>query len=202
MRQFAFSTRTSETLSNAFGATVRVQYLLTIIKNHVEHYGNTLGSEIPLQELEDLCMDISIKVLEKLDLFNPARASLYTWVSHIAHNAEIDFFKRYIGRVSCVKESFYSKSGENGYNQLQRCSRAARSWEPDAELESDDYLEHIENSRRSLNPRYQDVIRLTENGATPKDIAEIYDISESAACTLVFHARKALRKKLDDELDD
>lgn len=202
MRQFAFSTRTSETLTNAYGATVRVQYLLTIIKNHVEHYGNTLGSELPLQELEDLCMDISVKVLENLDRFNPARASLHSWVFRIARNAEIDYFKGYMGRVTCVKESFYSKRGESGYNQLQRCSKAPRSWEPDAELETDDYLEHIDRTRHSLNPRYQDVIRLVSNGAGPKDIAEIYGISENAACTLVFHARRAFRKKLDDEFDD
>ena len=202
MNVLAFSTRTNETRTNAFGKTVRVQDILRIIKGHVEHYGSTIGAELPLQELEDLCMDISVKVLENLDRFNPARASLYTWVSHIAYHAEIDCFKRYMGRVSQVKESFYSKSGENGYSQLQRCSRASRSWEPDAELESADSLEYIERTRRSLNPRYQDAIRLTEHGAGPQDIADSYGISESAAGTLVSRARRAFRKKLGDEYDD
>ena len=202
MRQLCFSTRTSETRTNAYGATVRVQYLLTIIKNHVEHYGNTLGSELPLQDLEDLCSDISLNVLESLDRFNPDRASLNTWVSHIAYHAEVDCFKRYMGRVTRERDCFYSKRGENGYSQLQRCSHAARSWEPDAELESADSLEHIERARRSLNPRYQDAIRLTEQGAGPQDIADSYGISESAAGTLVSRARGAFRKKLRDEFDD
>ena len=202
MNELAFSIRTSETRTNASGVTFKVQAVLKIIKDHVERYGRTAGAELPLQELEDLCVDISIKVLENLDRYDPSRASLYTWVSRIAYHAEVDCFKCHMDRVTRERDVFHAGSKDLGYSLMQRSSRAARIWEADAELETTDSLEHIERARHALNPRYQEVLRLTENGAGPKDIANAFGISEGAAATLVCHARKALRKKLEDEHDD
>lgn len=42
---------------------------------------------------EDLCADVFVKVYEKLDTFDPSKASLSTWIFTIARNTLTDYFR-------------------------------------------------------------------------------------------------------------
>lgn len=42
---------------------------------------------------EDLCSDVFVKVVEKLDTFNEKKASISTWIFTIARNRLIDYYR-------------------------------------------------------------------------------------------------------------
>ena len=197
------STRTSETITNALGATVRVEDIMSIAKNRVERYANRGGSQMPVEEIEEIFMDVVTKVIETLDRFDPSRGSLSSWISRIANNIEIDHFKSYMKHVSLEKDIQSTPHDmDNVYRSDFDNFRAPRCWEPDYDLESEESLALIEGACASLPSRRREAVRLTANGAGPKDVAESLDISESAAGTLVHNARTELRKKLGDEFEN
>ncbi len=45
-------------------------------------------------DAEDLCQDVFEKVNAKLDSFDPAKASVSTWIYSITRNSVIDFYRR------------------------------------------------------------------------------------------------------------
>ena len=45
-------------------------------------------------DAEDLCQDVFEKVARKIDSFDPARASIGTWIYSITRNSVIDFYRR------------------------------------------------------------------------------------------------------------
>lgn len=43
---------------------------------------------------EDLCSEVFVKVLSKIDTFDDTKASISTWIYTIAHNQVIDYYRK------------------------------------------------------------------------------------------------------------
>jgi len=108
---------------------------------------------------EDLCSEVFIKVMEKLDTFDEKKAAISTWIFTITRNTLIDYYR--------VRKVFVEipEELENGSDI-------------EDEIISKDTLEILANALEKLEERERDIIILRYySNLTLKVIAERLNIS-------------------------
>ena len=123
------------------------------------------------------------KAWKRRDTYDPAKASLKTWVAQIARNTLLDFLRRAKGAGGT------DTSGEEG-----RCEEPA-----DSAIIGNEALERIRRAVDSLPESYRQVITLLSEGKGRAEIAEILGCSPNAAGIRCSRARTALLEILDEE---
>lgn len=74
-----------------------------------------LSSVMKVSNPEDMVHDIFIRLIEKVDQFNPGKASLRTWMFRIAQNQAINVYRRQkIARFTSLEQSLNQDSGGRG----------------------------------------------------------------------------------------
>lgn len=127
---------------------------------------------------EDLCSDVFLKVVEKLDTFDETKASLSTWLYTIARNRVTDYFRT--RRV---------------FDEVPETLSAEGSVE-DSLLNSE-LLETLAAALEDMEERQRDIIILRYySGLSLKEIAERLRISYAYVKVLQNKALASLRKSL------
>ena len=125
-------------------------------------------------DAEDLVSAVFEKVVQRLDTYDPAKASVSTWVYTITRNTVTDYFRT---RRSMIALEDYMLDEE-----------------PAADL-TDDALDNLAEALLSLKERERDLIVLHYySGHTLKTVAEMMDMSYINAKVIHQKALNGLRK--------
>lgn len=129
-------------------------------------------------DIEDIISDVFLKVYGKLNLFDETKASLSTWIYHIAQNTVTDYYR---------KQRVFSDVPEN----------LADSESIEDNLISEEMLEQLANGLEKLDERSKNLIVLHYySGIKLKDFAEKSGISYVYAKVLHKKALEKLEKFL------
>lgn len=124
-------------------------------------------------DAEDLVSEIFTKAYAKWDSYDPARASLSTWIYAISHNAVVDYYR---SRKTLVEFADYMDAEEF------------------AAEEPDDRLEQLADALEKLKKKERDLIILHYyKGYTLKKVAELMGMSYVGAKVIHKKALTALR---------
>lgn len=108
---------------------------------------------------EDLCSDVFVKVLDKIDSFDESKASLSTWIFTIARNTLIDYYR-----------------GRKVFEEMPE--EIVDTSDIDEEICNNETLSELANALEKLDERERDIVILRYySGATLKEIAEKLNIS-------------------------
>ena len=125
-------------------------------------------------DAEDLVSAVFTKVVQRLDTYDPAKASVSTWVYTITRNTVTDYFRT---RRSMIALEDYMLDEE-----------------PAIDL-TDDALDNLAEALLSLKERERDLIVLHYySGYTLKTVAEMMDMSYINAKVIHQKALNGLRK--------
>lgn len=124
-------------------------------------------------DAEDLVSDIFLKAYAKWDTYDPAKASLSTWIYTISHNTVVDYYR---GRKNLVEYADYMDA------------------EAFAAEEPDEQLEQLADALMKLKEKERDLIILHYyKGYTLKKVAERMGMSYINAKVIHKRALAALR---------
>ncbi len=131
---------------------------------------------------EDICSDVFIKAIEKLDTFDENKAAVSTWIFTIARNTLIDYYR--------VRKVFVE---------------VPEDMVEDSDIEEDvcenETLEELASALEKLDERGRDLIILRYySGLTLKAIAARMDISYAYVKILHNKALDELKRLLQDRV--
>lgn len=131
---------------------------------------------------EDICSDVFIKAIEKLDTFDENKAAVSTWIFTIARNTLIDYYR--------VRKVFVE---------------VPEDMVEDSDIEEDvcenETLEELASALEKLDERGRDLIILRYySGLTLKAIAARMDISYAYVKILHNKALDELKRLLKDRV--
>lgn len=130
------------------------------------------------QEAEDLVSEVFVKVYERLDSFDPKKASLSTWVYAITRNTVIDYYRT-------------RRQGAQFPEVL------VAEGDMEETLAHADALERLATALEALEERQRDIVILRYyRGMTLKDIAARMQISYAYVKVLHSGALNTLKKRL------
>ena len=187
-------TNTNATFTTANGETVSYQEVFESVRKSVEIYGKAGGRDLSAEELEDLFQDSILKALKYCGAFDSSKSQARTWAGRIAFNAQRDAYREHNKQIAKFVHP-NTLSDEEGLN-VSFFDRVAGGYSADREVEGSEAVERIMNAIGSLNENYQFIISLQLEGMKPKKMAELIGCTADAAATLLFRARKALKKVL------
>ncbi len=131
-------------------------------------------------DAEDLVSTIFLKAYAKWDAYDPAKASLSTWIYTIAHNAVIDYYR---GRKTMVEYADYMEAEEF------------------AAEEPDEHLEQLADALMNLKEKERDLLILHYyKGYTLKKVAEMMGMSYINAKVIHKKALGNLRHFLKEDI--
>ncbi|MBQ3002756.1 MAG: sigma-70 family RNA polymerase sigma factor [Clostridia bacterium] len=131
-------------------------------------------------EAEDIVSSVFLRVYEKLDSYDPSRASLSTWIYTISHNTVVDYFRK--RRV----HTQYAEYMDADLHEI------ADDTAPDNEL-----LEQLADALSALGQKERDLIVLHYyKGYTLKVIAEMMGMSYANAKVIHTKALANLRGRM------
>ena len=185
-------TNTNATFTTANGETVSYQEIFESVRKSVEIYGKAGGRDLSAEELEDLFQDSILKALKYCGKFDSRKSQARTWAGRIAFNAQRDAFREYNRRNARFVHPGVAGTGE-GYDFLDSVAGGYRA---DRIVEGNEAVDRIMRAIGSLNENYQFILSLQLEGMKPKKMAELIGCTADAASTLLFRARKALKRLL------
>ena len=146
---------------------------------HSKVLGFLRGKTGNVQLAEDLCSEVFIKIFDKIDAFDPDRASLSTWIFTITRNRLTDYF-----RTRRVFSEIPETMPDDSSVEEEICSRES--------------LDALADALEKLNERLRDIIILRYySGRTLKEIAERMNISYAYVKVLHNKGLAELRKNLE-----
>lgn len=137
-------------------------------------------------EAEDVISSVFLKIYQKLDTFDPAKASISTWIYTVTRNTVVDYYRTH--RVHASFEDYM----EGALDEIPEETNT------DAEL-----LERLAEALETLKKRDRDLIILHYyKGYTLKKIAEMMQMSYINAKVVHSKALKqlGLRMRSDSSL--
>ena len=130
-------------------------------------------------DVEDTVSTVFLKVYQRIDRFDPSKASLSTWIYTITRNTVIDYFKK--------RKIHIEFSDEIGIDML-----------PDDSLVNEELLDCLADALELLSERERDLIILHYyKGFTLKRIAEMMGMSYINAKIVHAKALAFMRNNMD-----
>ncbi len=137
---------------------------------------------------EDVTSQVFEKALDAWDGYDPERAAVSTWLFTIARNAVSDHFRRL---------------ARHGDAELNESAADPQSTDPEAELVNGERRRELSLAMAGLDAREQELLALKFGAAlTNRHIAELMEISESNAGTILYRSLRKLKSKLEGGIDD
>ena len=145
--------------------------VLGYVSNHIRNHASA----------EDIATDIFLKIYSKLDGFDPAKASLSTWIYTVTRNTLTDFY-----RTRKVHEEIPETLADDS--------------SVEENILNAEMLDTLAEGLEALEERERDIIVLRYySGRTLKDIAEQMHISYAYVKILHNKALVELKKFFNDE---
>lgn len=143
-------------------------------------YGYCLKRTSNVQIAEDLCSEIFIKVLSKLDTYTGG--NFVAWLFRIAHNTVVDHYRQHKKVVAI--------------DQLQLRSEAQMTKTVANQLAVEELLSELSDSERELI-----TLRL-QAGLSAPEIAEIVGKSANSVRVQIYRLLKRLRNRYGSKMGD
>jgi RNA polymerase sigma factor (sigma-70 family) len=129
--------------------------------------------------VEELAQDTWMAVVDRAQTYRP-EASFKTWLYRIAHNRQVDFWRR----------------RDNGHESLGAGSEPIATGRSPAE---EDLSRRLMTTIKTLPAAQRDTLLLQEQGFSLRDIASITAQTEETVKSRLRYARKQLRQQLGGE---
>lgn len=138
------------------------------------------GKIVNSYEAEDVISSVFLKVYQKLDTFDPTRASLSTWIYTITRNTVTDYFRQQRLHLEYME-----------HMDVELCELAV------PEENGEDLLEQLADTLLTLKERERDLILLHYyKGYTLKRVAELWGMSYINVKVIHKKALNNLRDKM------
>ena len=155
-------------------------------------YNLCLQYVLNAEDAEDITQEVFVKIYQHYHQYNPAAASLKTWIYRIAINQCLDFLK---ARKTKKRLGFISSLFKHGSNEPVEV--AAPINHPGIESENKEALQSLLLIIQSLPENQQTAIILSKIEDRPqKEVAEIMNTSVKAVESLLQRAKQTIQKKL------
>ena len=161
--------------------TGRKEAFAEIYDNHMPDIYRYISYRVGNASLaEDLTAEVFEKALRSFDKYKPEKAAPRTWLTAIARNTVIDYFRK-AGRVEVVREDDAPEEVSEDPSVEDQIDRLAE-------------VRHLRLCLAGLPQLDQDIISL-KFGAdmNNREIARVLDMSESNVGTRLYRAVKRLR---------
>lgn len=160
-------------------------------KNFV--YNLCLHYVLNTEDAQDITQEVFVKVHQHLHQFNPASASLKTWVGRITINHCLDFLK---ARKTKKRFGFISSLFHKDTNEPVEI--AGNNDHPGIAAEDKEGLSQLLQIIQGLPENQQTAIILTKiEDRSQKEVAELMNMSVKAVESLLSRARQTIQKKLN-----
>ena len=144
------------------------------------------------EDAQDTTQEVFVKVYQHYHQYNPAAASLKTWIYRIAINQCLDFLK---ARKTKKRFGFISSLFRQGSGELVEVARHVNH--PGIESENKEALQNLLQIIQTLPENQQTAIILSKIEDRPqKEVAEIMNTSVKAVESLLQRAKQTIQKKL------
>lgn len=157
---------------------------LTTINAYLKHQKVSLSSS----DKERILSDVFAKVLTKGYTFDPKKSNLKTWVSTIARNETVNFFRN--------QTEWEPLERENADGELYEREELTSYTTPLDELEASEtelLFERVMSKRSDMD---QEIMKLYRQGYQPKEIAQTFNMSADAVSVRIFKIRAAFREAI------
>lgn len=141
------------------------------------------------ENTEDIVSQVFMKAMQHLDRFDPAKASMKTWLMRIAEHAVIDFYRRQKPQISYSQE-------ENGLENMLHVDfeeEYNRILSPERKMVLDALRELPQRERMFIYYKYF-------LGITNREIAMRLGMNENTVSAIIARTRKKLKALLADEI--
>lgn len=155
-------------------------------------YSISLHYVLNPEDAADITQEVFVKVYQRYHLYDPAAASLKTWICRIAINQCLDFLKakKAKKRFGFLAPLFHPETHEP-------ISSAAEVNHPGIEAENKEGLQNLLWIIYSLPENQKTAIILSKIEDRPqKEVAEIMNTSVKAVESLIQRAKQTIQKKL------
>ena len=176
----------------------------TLMRNHYEPVFRLVNSMLRDEHsARDVCQEISLTVWKNLKSFR-GDAKFSTWVHPIATRRAIDHLrgrKRWFNRfIPFMSDAGDAADSDSGADRVAAAPEAIADSDPRREMEKDESKARFERAIASLPPKHRAVLALREIQELSYDeIAENLGIARGTVMSRLFHARRLLAQKLEDQ---
>lgn len=138
------------------------------------------------QEAEDLCSQVFVRIMQKIDTYNPARGSFEIWLFYVAQN---------------TANSHYRQQKRKLWSSLESIrDLPSRHQDPEEEMIHSEDQNRLLAALNSLDERERSIIALKfASGLKNREIAELLGLSESNTGVILYRSLHRLREILKSE---
>ena len=157
-------------------------------------YNLCLQYVLNAEDAQDITQEVFVKVYQHYHQYNPAAASLKTWIYRITINQCLDFLKarKTKKRFGLISSLFKQESNEP-------VDSAAHFNHPGIESENKEALQNLLQIIQYLPENQKTAIILSKIDDRPqKEVAEIMNTSVKAVESLLQRAKQTIQKKLTE----
>jgi len=145
------------------------------------------------EDAQDITQEVFVKIYQRYATYNPAAASLKTWVYQIAINQNLDFIKarKTKKRFGFITSLFYAETNEP-------IEEVGHFDHPGVILEDKEELQILFDIIDTLPDNQRTALILSKIEDRPqKEVAEIMNLSVKAVESLLQRAKQTISKKLE-----
>jgi len=139
---------------------------------------------------EDVTQETFFRLWQGADRYDPAKATLSTWLHRIAHNLCMDLFRKY-QRLSPLPDDWEDELSDSTLDD------AGKTNSPQSAFEQNRKTAQVAEALNALPERQRSVLLLSYfQGFSNQEIGVIHDLSITAVESLLARARRNLTKRL------
>ncbi|MEN6411837.1 MAG: sigma-70 family RNA polymerase sigma factor [Veillonellales bacterium] len=167
------------------GAKNGVELLLTQYGRRIVFIA-TKKHGLSLEDAEELMTDVIMEVAKKIDVFDPSKGSLRSWIGSIAHRRAIDLYRKKGKKLieQTMTDDWWSLIGQSGDSPDHESGLSL-----DARLK-----ERIESTLALLSDREKELLRLRAEDLSLDEIALMLDIEKNAVSVAHYRAKQHFKK--------
>ena len=179
--------------------------VMEIIDKIVSIYGHRNRQLFSKQDLEEVCLEIAVKVWQHRDSFDPAKASdrakdpFKTWVNRIAENELKDAFKAKMKRKSFYGDPISQNKDDDEYVRPCFGSYRGNEFETDRGVCLKEDMSYIRQAFDSLPGQYREILRFDVEEYSTAEIADMLGSTKEKVYLLRHRAQTAFAKRLGKE---
>jgi len=185
---------TNTTFEAANGEEISCDHLWNKIVKIVERYGKTKGGIMSDKDLEDLCLDLFLRIWDYKHTFDPRIGRLETWITTIAMNYIKSKFKSEVRRRK-NERSFNTCYDDDGELVDEVDSIEDNGQRTEYRAEVNELLDLFLNLTEKWSEKRREIFLLTIKGHKPQEIAELLGMTPNAVSIQLNRGREILKEK-------
>lgn len=146
----------SEALKKSWFISKNKKHNLTFNKVYADHYNNVFSfikTKTNNEVAEEIVQDVFVKVFENLDIYDPKKSKLITWLYAISNNSITDFFRKnkYKNNITHI-DNFVNDQGKEIFEIESNLNELG--------IENNELAEAVQNAMNKLNQKEQKIANL------------------------------------------